>query len=225
MPATPSEPKQAEATLSTEEYLRQAWDRYGTFVYALCAVVAIGILGKGGLEYLNRQKELGIENEYALCVSTDSFRSFAAAHPGHPLTGAAELTVADYAYAGGRFAEALGAYTSAIADLPAGPIQARARLGEAMSQAATGKAADSEANLRRLMNDSGVINTIRCEAGFHLAGLLVGVGRGAEVQGVAEQVMKIDPTSPFAERTFAMRAPEPDTVTVPMAPAAAPVRP
>lgn len=225
MPATPSEPKNAEVSLSPEEYLRQSWDRYGTFVYILCAVVALGILAKGGLEYLNHQKELGIENEYALCVSTDSFRSFAAAHPGHPLTGAAELTVADYSYAAGRFAEALGAYTSAIADLPAGPIRARARLGEAMSQALTGKAADAESNLRNLMNDSGAVNTVRCEAGFHLAGLLVGLGRGGEVQGVAEQVMRIDPTSPFAERTFAMRTPVADAVTVPVAPLLTPAKP
>jgi hypothetical protein len=217
-PATPSAPNQAETPLSPEEYLKQAWGRYGNFIYLLFIAVALGILGKGGWDYLNAQKELGIQKEYSLCVTTDSFRAFAANHPGHPLTGAAELTVADYSYAAGKFAEALGAYTSAVADLPNGPIQDRARLGVAMSQALTGKAADAEANLRRLVNDTSVLKVIRCEAGYHLAMLAIGAGRGGEVQAIAEQLLKIDPESPFAERAFTLRPPVPEAVSVPAAP-------
>jgi hypothetical protein len=217
-PATPSAPKQAETPLSPEESLKQAWGRYGSFIYLLFGAVAIGILGKGGWDYLNAQKELGIQKEYSLCVSTDSFRAFAANHPGHPLTGAAELTVADYSYAAGKFAEALGAYTSAVADLPSGPIQARARLGMAMSLALTGKASEAESDLRKLMNDTSVLKTLRCEAGYHLAMLAIGAGRGGEVQGIAEQLLKIDPESPFAERAFTLRPPVPEPVTMPVAP-------
>ena len=32
-------------------------------------------------------------------------------------------------------------------------------------------------------------------------------GRGAEVQKIAEQLLKIDPSSPFSERTFMLRPP------------------
>jgi hypothetical protein len=225
-PATPSEPAKTEIALSHEERLRLAWERYGSFIYIICAVVAGGILAKGGWDYLNAQKELGIQKEYALCVSTDSFRSFAANHPGHALTGAAELTVADYSYAAGKYAEALGAYTSAAADLPAGPIQSRARLGQAMAQALTGKTAEAEANLKKLMNDTALLKTVRCEAGYHLAVLALDSGRGSEVQGIAEQMLRIDPASPFAERAFSLRQAVPAPVTVPTAPLqAAPAKP
>ena len=170
-----------------------------------CGIVALGILAKGGWEYLNTQKEIGIQNEFAQCVTMDAFRSFAANHPGHPLTGAAEVTIADNAYQAGRFADAITAYTSAVSDLPAGPVKSRAKLGLAMSLHLAGKAADAEASLKQLLNDTTLLNQIRCEAGFHLASIASTAGRNADVQKYAEQVMQIDATSPFAERAFALR--------------------
>ena len=139
--------------------------------------------------------------------TTDSFRSFAANHPGHPLTGAAEVTIADNSYGSGKYAEALGAYTSAIADLPSGPIQARARIGQAMSQALTGKTADARGEPAQAMDDTSLLKTTRCEAGYHLAVLALDAGRAGEVQGLAEQLLRIDPRarlrsarSPFVPR-------------------------
>lgn len=214
-PATPSDAKKTEMPTLREEHLTQFWARYGNTIYIVCGVIAVGILAKGGWEYLNAQKELGIQREYAQCVTTDSLRGFAANHPGHPLTGAAEVTIADNNYNAGKYAEALGAYTSAIADLPSGPIQGRARIGQAMAQALTGKAADAEASLRRLMNDTTLLKTFRCEAGYHLAVLALDAGRGAEVQGLAEQLLRIDPTSPFSERAFSLRPAAPGPVTAP----------
>jgi hypothetical protein len=225
-PATPSDAKKTEMPTLHEEHLTQFWARYGNTIYFICGVIAFGILAKGGWEYLNAQKELGIRKEYAQCVTTDSFRSFVANHPGHPLTGVAEITIADNSYTAGKYAEALGAYTSAIADLPSGPLQARARMGQAISLAFTGKAADAEASLRKLMNDTGLLKTFRCEAGYHLAVLDLDAGRGAEVQGIAEQLLRIDPTSPFAERAFSLRPVAPESGTVPSGPAVTvPARP
>src|SRR5208283_1094586 len=129
------------------------------------------------------------------------------------LTGAAEVTIADHSYSAGKYAEALGAYTSAIADLPSGPIQARARIGQAMSQALTGKGAEAEANLRKLMNDTSLLKTTRCEAGYHLAVMALDAGRGGDVQGLAEQLLRIDPSSPFAERAFSLRPAVPEALT------------
>ena len=42
-------------------------------------------------------------------------------------------------------------------------------------------------------------------------------GRGAEVQGLAEQLLRIDPTSPFAERAFSLRPAAPEALAVPAA--------
>ena len=95
-----------------------------------------------------------------------------------------------------------------------------------MSQALTGKASDAEANLRKLMTDTGLLKTLRCEAGYHLAVLALDTGRGADVQGIAEQLLRIDPASPFAERAFSLRPAVPEPVTVPAAPApAVPAKP
>ncbi len=217
-PDTPTDAKTAAVALNHEETLRQAWERHGNTVYLVCGAIALGILAKGGWDYLNRQKELGIQNEYAQCVTIESFRSFASSHVGHPLAGAAEVVVADISYASGKFGDAVTAYSEAASDLPAGPIQARAKLGLAMSLALTGKVPEAETDLRQVLGDSTIMNATRCEAGYHLAALAAANGRPGDVQKLAEQVMQIDPESPFAERTFALRSSLPDAAGAPGVP-------
>jgi hypothetical protein len=216
-PPTPSDPSAAAPIpVPHEERFRQAWERYGNTVYTMCAIVVAGILAKGGWDYLVAQKELGIQRDYAECTSAEAFRAFASSHPGHPLAGVADLKVADNAYGMGRFADAVAGYERCIAELPAGPFKARAKLGLAIAQAQSGRAADAEAGLRQLLSDSSQLNAIRCEAGYHLAEVAYAAGRTEDVQRLAEQLMQIDPTSAFAERAFALRAQMPE----PVAPAA-----
>jgi len=210
-PSVPSDPKAATAIpASFEENLKQAWESYGNLILVMCGLVAAGILGRGGWDYLVAQKELGIRRDFAACTSTEAFRAFAAYHPGHPLAGVAELRVADDAYAGGHYADAVAGYQKAVADLSAGPFQTRARMGLAMAQAQSGRVADAETGMRQILNDANQLKAIRCEAGFHLAGIAAEAGRAAEVQKLAEQLMQIDPTSPFAERAFALRSEMPE---------------
>jgi TolA-binding protein len=217
-PVTPSDPQQTPATASSEESLRQAWGRYGSLVYIFLVVVAVGILAKGGWDYLNAQKELGIKKDFAECTTPDSYRTFIGNHPGHVLTGVAELIIANDAYSGGKFTDAVSGYTSAIADLPAGIAQSNAKMGLAMALAQSGKGSEAETSLRLLLNDPSQLKTTRCEAGYHIAELALADGRGSEVQKLAEQEMQIDPSSPFAERTFALRPPVTSSLTVPGVP-------
>jgi hypothetical protein len=223
MPTTPapSDPNTAaELPVPLDETLRQAWARHGNLIYGICAVVVVGILAKGGWNYLVDQKELAVRQEYAAAATPESLRAFAANHPGHPLAGPAELKEADDAYASGHYGDAVAGYQKAAADLPAGVFQARARLGQAMSQAQSGHATDAETGLRQLLNDTSQLKAIRCEAGFHLAGLALAAGRAAEVQKLAEQLREIDPASPFAERAYALGAELPEApVATPPAPA------
>jgi len=221
-PASPSDPIPAQVPSSPEESLKRAWDRYGSLVYIFLAVVIVGILGKGGWDYLNTQKEIGIKKEFAEATTPDALKSFVANHPGHVLTGVAELSIANNAYSVGKFSDAVTAYTSAAADLPAGPFQANAKMGLAMSLLQTGKSGDAEADLHLLMNDGSQLKTTRCEAGYHLAEIALAANRGEEVQKIAEQVMAIDPSSPFAEKTFTLRPPTPGALSVPALPAVAP---
>jgi hypothetical protein len=228
-PASPSSPKDAEIVPSTELRLKHAWERYGGLVFFACGVVALGILAKGGWEYLNVQKELGIQKEFSECTTPDSFLNFAAKHPGHALAGVAEETVADNYFTSGRYADALKAYSSAITDLPEGPVRSHAKLGQAMALDLTGKSTEAEAGFRQIMDDTTQLKTIRCEAGYHIAGIAVAAGRGTEIPKIAEELMKIDSSSPFAERTFMLRPPvvapvaSPGGLTVPLI--AAPAKP
>lgn len=203
---TPSDPKAAETPVFLDEKLRRAWERYGNLVYLLVGVVAAGILAKGGMEYLAAQKEIAVEKEYSACATPESFKEFASAHRGHPLAALVELKLADEAFLRGKFDESVTNYDKAVADLPPGPFLARAKLGFAIAQAREGRAAEAEGNLRALLNDDTQFKTVRCEAGFDLAELAVTAGRPGDVQGLAEKLMQIDPTSPFAERAFALRS-------------------
>jgi hypothetical protein len=221
--AVPPETQPAADVPLSEERLKQAWDRYGTAVYFVCALVALAILAKGGWQYLKAQKEQGIQKEFADCTTMETYQTFAASHAGHPLAGVAEVIIADNDYSSGRFADAVGAYRSAVADLPAGPVRDRARLGLAMALELSGKAADAEASLRQLINDTSLLKAVRAEACYHLATAELAAGRGAEVQRIAEQALSIDPTSPYAERAFSLRpksaAPAaPGAIALPAAP-------
>ena len=201
-----SDKKPAEAPVFLEDRLKQAWGRYANAIYVLCGLIVAGMIAKGGLDYLNVQKELEIEKEYAACTTPDAFKAFAAEHRNHPLGALVELKLADEAFINGKFAEAVANYEKAVADLPAGPFQSRAKLGLAMSQVRSGKTADAEAGLRKILNDAAEYKAVRCEAGYDLAEVAVAGGHPNEVQNLATQLMQIDPTSPFAERAFALRS-------------------
>jgi hypothetical protein len=220
-PAALSKSKEVPVEPTPDVRLRQAWERYGSLFYMACGILALGILAKGGLRYLNEQKELGIQKEFSECLTPDAYLSFAVKHPGHPLAGVAEESVADNAYSTGKYLDALKAYSSAATDLPEGPLRSHAKLGQAMSLVLTGRTGEAEADLRALMDDASQMKAIRCEAGYHLAGLEVAAGRGSEVPKIAEQLIKIDPANGFAERTYMLRPPGSDsaapagTLTVP----------
>ena len=219
-PPTPSDPlATTPIPVPFDERFRQAWERNANAIYAACGIVIAGILAKGAWDYLVAQKEIGTRKEYAACNSTEAFRAFAASHAGHPLAGVADLRVADNAYGLGHFADAVAGYERAIGELPASPFQSRAKLGLAIAQAQSGRAADAQAGLRQILNDPNQLNTIRCEAGYHLAEVAFAAGRAEEVQRLAEQLMQIDPSSAFAERAFALRAEMPGTVAAPSGPA------
>jgi len=220
MPTPPTQPDPAAAPVPVhlEERFRQAWERYGNAIYTGCAIVVAGILGKGGWDYLVAQREVGIQREYAECASAEAFRAFASNHPGHPLAGVADLRVADNAYGTGHFADAVAGYERAIGELAAGPFQARAKLGLAIAEAQLGRSADADAGMRQLLGDATQLSAIRCEAGYHLAEEAFAAGRVEEVQKLAEQLMQIEPSSAFTQRTFALRAEMPEPAPSPLGP-------
>lgn len=211
-------PADATPVPSFEDKLQAFWEKNRGLVLAACGLVILAILGKGGWEYLQRGKEADIAKAYAAATTSDQLKSFSAAHPDHALAGVAQLRLADEAYAAGKAPDALAAYDKAIAALKDGPLAARAKLGRAVSKLQTGKAAEATGELQQLANDAAQFKAIRAEAGYHLASLAAEAGNSADVQKYSDQLMQIDPTSPWTQRGLQLRASLP---VVPAAPAAA----
>jgi tetratricopeptide (TPR) repeat protein len=219
MPTTPvpSDPNAEPVPMPADVAFLRFWERNRNAVYLAIGLILAGILAKGAWDYMLVHKELAIKQEYAECSTAESYRAFAANHPGHLLAAMAELNVADDAYVAGHYGDAVANYEKAATDLPAGPFQDRAKMGQVMSQELSGKTADAETGLRLILNDTSRLKAIRCEAGYHLASLAQAAGRSAEVEKLAEQLMQIDPSNPFAERALALRAEMPVQAAAPAA--------
>jgi hypothetical protein len=217
-PATPSAPKPAGddrklvsvdenyIAPSFEDKLHLFWEKNGKVVLALCVVVLLGIVGKGGWDYLQAQKELDIQKTYATAATSDQLKTFAAAHADHPLAGVAQLRMADEAYTAGKSAEALAGYEKAATTLKTGPLGARAQLGRALAKVQGGKTTEAVAELKQLAGDTAQAKGVRAEAAYHLTGLAADASNGADVQKYADQLMQIDAAGPWTQRAMMLRA-------------------
>jgi hypothetical protein len=217
MPATPSTPNPAgddrnlvavDATtaVSFEDKLHLFWQKYRGAVLGLCALILVGILAKGGYEYMQAQKNQKMGQAYAEASTTDQLKSFAAANADHPLSGVAHLRIADEAYAAGKSADAIASYEKAAGILKSGPLGARAQLGRALAKVQGGKAPEGTKELQQLVNDTNQFKAIRTEAGYHLTSLSVEAGNAADAQKYSDQLMQIDPASPWTQRGLQLRA-------------------
>src|SRR5581483_9399403 len=205
MAASPSNPKPAGddrnlvpvdenyQALTLEDKLHRFWQRNRNLVLALCGAVLLGLLAKGGWEYFERQKEADVEAAFAGATTPDQLRAFAAAHADHALAGVAQLKLADTAFAAGQTAEALAGYEKAVGVLKDRILLARARLGRAMAQVVSGKAAEGQAELKQLSADGSQAKAVRAEATYRLASLAADAGNAADAQKYSDQVLALDP--------------------------------
>lgn len=191
---------------SFEDRLRLFWQRNSKAVTGVLIAVFIAIVAKGGWEALAAQNEQETQQAYAKASSSSELKAFVAAHPGHALTGAAQLRLADEAYADSKYADAATLYDQATPSLPAGPLASRARLGSAMAKMLSGKAAEGETALKAFVADTKEIKAFRAEAAYHLASDAISKGKLDDVKTYAEQLTQIDPMSPWTQRVMALRA-------------------
>jgi len=231
-PATPSAPKPAGddrhlvrvddkyAALGFEDRLRLFWEKNSGAVTAVLVVILLAIVAKGGWEYLAAQNEKDVQAAYAAAATPEQLRTFAAANPRHPLAGVAQLRVADEAYAAGNYVGAIGAYQEAAASLKTGPLASRAQLGSAMAKLLGGREAEGETELKALAADAAGIKVYRAEAIGHLASRAFAKGNSAEVASYSDQLMRLDPASPWVQRLLQLRAAAPVAEYPAAAPAA-----
>jgi hypothetical protein len=209
-------PADASTALGFEEKLTLFWEKYRGAILGFCVVVILAILGKGGWEYLQRQKEAEVKKAYAAATTTEQLKAFGAAHGDHPLVGVAHVRIADEAYTAGKSADAVAAYDKALTIVKDGPLAARAKLGRALANVQAGKTAEATTALSQLANDATQFKGIRAEAAYHLTSLAVTAGNAADAQKNSDLLMQIDPTSPWTQRGLTLRA------SLPPAAAAAP---
>jgi len=225
--AIPSDPKSAGndpaqtgepgvPVLSLEDKMQRLWAKHRELVVGLCVLVLLGIVGRAGWTYFTTQRELNVEREYAEATTHDGLQSFADSHADNALGGIANLRLADEAYAGHQLTAALAGYDKAIASLKSPVLIARAQLGSAITKIETGQIADGEQGLRQLADDPKQFQALRAEAAYHLASLAAAAGQADQVKQFSDQLMQIDPSSPWTQRAFALQA------SLPPAPASAP---
>jgi hypothetical protein len=239
-PANPSSPKprgddrnlvtagENAVPLTFEDKLHRFWEQNQTTVFVVVAAIVLGFAGKGLWDYLARQRELDVEKAYAAATTTEQLKSFAASHDNHPLAGIAQLRVADEAYTAGKYADALAGYEKALPALSGSPLAGRAQLGRAMAKVQSGKAAEGTNELKQLAGDTNQFNAIRAEAAYQVASLAAEAGNATDVQKFTDQLLQIDPSSPWAQRGMMLRATLPAPVAAPApspASAAAPAAP
>jgi len=185
-----------------EERLWSFWQKNAKALLGLAALVLLVIVGQGGWEMLQEKKQRDIQAAYAAAATTAQLKAFASANPGHQLAGVAHLRIADEAYADRRHADAAAAYEQATSILKSGPLASRARLGAAMAKHEAGRASEGEAALKAIANDANEIKAYRAEALAHLATLASTAGNGTDVKTYSDQLMQLDPTSPWTQRVL-----------------------
>ncbi len=204
-------PVDATPVDSFEQTLHVFWQKYRGLILGFCVLILVGIIGKGVWDYLARQKQLEVEKAYAAASTPEQLKAFSASHADHVLGGVAQLRLADDAYAAGKSAEAVAAYDKASSSLKNGPLAARARLGRALAKVQGGNTAEGTTELRQLVNDTAQFKAIRTEAAYHLTSLAVEAGNVEDAQKLSDQLMQIDPTSPWTQRGLQLRATLPAT--------------
>ena len=199
--------------LPTEEHLRTFWEKNRNVIYVGCAAVILAILARGGYEEVVARREAGIESAYAAATTPEKLQAFVRDHYRHPLAGAAYLQLADQAYAASRFDAAQGDYEAAASVLTGTPFAARATLGQGICLLTAGKTAEGTAILKRLAEDTTLLDAVRCEAAYHLASQAFGNGAFDQVLKYTDLIMQADASSIWAQRALLLRARMPASAT------------
>ncbi len=189
-----------------EEGVRYFWEKNRGTILALVVVVLVAILVRHGWAMWQESQAAAARDAYAAAKTDSERQSFANAHAGTELAGAALLEVADKAYEEGRYSEAISGYDAAAAELEGTIFGDRVRLGRAVAQLRSGDETGGESALQAIANDTTVTGPVRGEAAFHLASRAAAAGDVATVKELATQISAIDPTSNWSQRVNMLQA-------------------
>ena len=190
-----------------EPTLHNFWTKNRGFIFVVCVIVLVGIIGREGWQYFAAAREKSIQQDYAqVADKPDRLVAFAEANPGHPLAGIAYLQVADRKFEAADFKEASAMYTKASGSLKNEALLGRAKLGAAISLISSGDLAGGESALKAVSSDGSLSKTARAEASYHLASLASDAGRAEDVRKYVEEVTKNDLGGSWAQRATMLLA-------------------
>lgn len=204
-----------------EEALHAFWAKNRNLILGACVVALLAIVVREGLQYFAAQREKGVQAEFAQVAGQPAkLAAFAEAHPGHALAGVAWLQLADDKFSTGDFTGAVAAYQKAAAGVKNEALQARAKLGVAISQVSGADTTAGTAALKALSTDTNIAKGIRVEAIYHLASLALESGNTDEVRRLVDEATRTDATNTWSARATALLAalPAPGKTADPAAP-------
>lgn len=190
---------------SFEDRLNLFWSEHSKTVIAAVVVVLLAVVANGAYGFFKARRASAAGVAYAAAKTDDQLRAFVADYPSLPVTGLAQLRLADDAYSAGNYAAAQSGYAQAADALGATTFGWRARLGAAVALLQSGKAADGETALKRIFADTAASKPVRAEAGYHLAELAADAGRVDEATSLVSQISTIDPEGQWSERAMILQ--------------------
>jgi predicted negative regulator of RcsB-dependent stress response len=212
--------KSVPVDLPFDEKLRLFWQKNERSVYALCVVVLLAIIARGGYDFYQRQREADIESSYAAATTPEKVKGFIAEHPDHPLAGIGALGLADAAYSAHDYTQAQTEYQRAATILKTGPFAGRAKIGAAVAKLEAGDKAGAEESLKQITNDSTQLKPVRAEAAYHLATIAAAAGRIDDASKDLDLVNAADQSGLWSQRALMLRATLPLPAPAPGADAA-----
>lgn len=189
---------------TSDERLKSFWLKNEKTIYIACIAVIVIVAAFGLFRNMQKNGEEKIGAEYSAASTPDKLRAFIAANSSHPLATAAQVRLADEAFAAKNYIEAASAYDKAAAGKNT-PFAGRALLGAAISKAYSGQTVDAENRLKQISADTTQTPAIRSEATYHLASLATAAGRTADAIKFYEQIAVIAPNTTWSEIAAAQR--------------------
>ncbi len=210
MSQTPSPENPVPASTDEHDFaakIQLLWDKHRQQIIQACTGVILGLIAWQGWEYWQSSREANTRAEYAsLGADTTKLAAFANEHDGHLLAAIARVRLADEAYGKSDFKTATSLYQQAAESLPvSNPLQGRVRIGAAISQLQAGDAAAAASALKAIADDTQALSSVRSEAAYHLAVAAKTAGKFDEARRLLDEISKIDPSSLWDQRGFALR--------------------
>lgn len=207
------DPAAPQATL--EERLAKFWADNRTVLLVGVVLVIAAIIGRSIWERQVAAKQEAVRAAFGLAETAEAKLAFARENEGHPLAGVALIGAADEAYSQGDYASAATRYAEAAVALSDPLIQARARLGEAVSSLQAGMGSKGEDLLRKVGSDTTAPEAIRAEAWYHLAAHTLDAGNTQAAREALTKVSEVSPRGLWAMRAAALSAKLPPEAPTP----------